>query len=105
MAKKYRYSVTRKKGSRGGMAGLVISIMSAGLLLASVIISFIYRGNGDYLVGAFGLLGFMLAVYGFTEGVRALLDKNSGHILSTAGTIASGVMAVVWLCLFLLGVK
>ena len=105
MAKKYKYSFTRKNEAKGGREAVILSAVSLALFLVLIVVSFCYAGEGGPILGAVGLVAMLLALYGCYLGLKGLVEKDTGHRLSAIGTICAGVMSIVWLALFLVGVK
>ncbi len=106
MAKKYKYSFTRKNEAKGGKRKRWCLPESLSLLSVLIIVSFAFSGNGGTVLGAVGLCAMILAVYGFgILGLKGLSERNAGHRHATIGTLAAGGMSILWLALFLAGVK
>ena len=105
MAKKYKYSFTRKNEAKGGKEALVLAGISFAAFLVLIIVSFAFSGNGGTVLGAVGLCAMILAIYGFYLGLKGLSERNAGHRHATIGTLAAGGMSILWLALFLAGVK
>ena len=62
------------------------------------------RKAGIY-IGVLGLTGIMMAAAGFVTGLGSFKEKHKNHRSSTAGSLINGVLAVLWLALFLIGVS
>ncbi len=90
--------------SKGGYAAVWMAGISCFFLLADVFLSYYFEGKGGLLLGAIGLFSMATAVYGFYIGMRSFRESRVSHRLSAIGSIASGVMAMFWLGLFLLGI-
>lgn len=105
MAKKYKYSFAGKKEVREGRGAIVLSALALTLFFVSLIFSYISEGNAGILVGAFGLFSFLCSIYGFWLGLSALKTRQKGHATAAIGSITSGMIAIVWLAVFILGLK
>lgn len=105
MAKRYKYSFTRKNEAKGGREALVLAGISFAAFLVLIFVSFAFSGNGGTILGAVGLFAMILAVYGFCLGLKGLSERNTGHRYAAIGTIAAGGVSILWLALFLAGVK
>lgn len=105
MAKKYKYSFAGKKEVREGRGALVLSALALALFFISITISYISEGNAGIAVGAFGLFSLLCAAYGFYLGMSVLKLRQKGHTIATIGSITSGIVAILWLTVFLLGLK
>ncbi|MDO4490073.1 MAG: DUF6142 family protein [Lachnospiraceae bacterium] len=105
MAKKYKYSFAGKKEVREGRGAVVLSSLSLALFFISISMSFITEGNAGIVTGAFGLFSFLCAVYGFYLGLSLLRTTQKGHGIAAVGSITSGIVALMWLAVFLMGLK
>lgn len=105
MAKRYKYTVTRKKEAAGGVLSLVLALVSCLLLMMSTVIAAVQNGNAAIWLGGAGLISLGLSVYGFIVGLGNLKDKELGHRWGTIGSLLCGILAAVWLGVFLTGVK
>ena len=104
MAKRYRYAFTRKKEAAGGKWSVTMAVLSVLLLPASVLCAFVNKGEGYHITGGLCLLAALLSVYGFFLGLSSFKEKNTGHLASIVGSIANGVISIVWLGIYLSGV-
>lgn len=105
MAKRYKYKLALDEETKGGTAALWMAAISGLLFLAAVLISFGLAGKAGIYVGAFGLAGILMAAAGFVTGLASFKEKHKNHRFSTAGSLINGVLAVLWLALFLIGVS
>ena len=104
MSKKYNYSFVDKKTGSKQKRALILAAVSALLLAAAAVISVASGGAGGAFLGGFGLGGILFALWGFIYSIR-LLSKRMTSRMVFAGAIFCGVMFIVWLPLFLLGVR
>ncbi|MBR2765609.1 MAG: hypothetical protein IKE03_06480 [Blautia sp.] len=104
MAKRYRYAFTRKKEAAGGKWSVAMAVISVLLLPASVFYAFLNGGDKPYITGGLCLLAALLSVYGFFLGLGSFKEKNTGHLASIVGSLANGVISIVWLGIYLSGV-
>lgn len=105
MAKKYKYSFAGKKEAKEGRGAIVLSAIALALFFASMLISYFTEGNAGILVGAFGLFSFMCSLYGFYLGISVLKTRRKGYTIAAIGSISSGLVAIIWLSMFLMGLK
>lgn len=106
MADKRRYRFTEKVQSKDGIFSLRMAILSFFLLVADVIFSFAMGGKAGYLAGVIGLVAFLFAIYGFYTGMKSFSEnKKASPLFPVIGSISSGVLVVVWLTLFLGGIR
>lgn len=105
MAKKYKYSFAGKKEVREGRGAIVLSALALALFFISISISYISEGNAGIVIGACGLFSFLCAVYGFYLGLSVLKTRQKGQAIAVVGSISSGIVAILWLTVFLMGLK
>ena len=105
MAKRFRYTSRFRPEAHGGVAAFLMAAISALLFLVAVVISYIHIGQGGIVLGAIGLVGLLLAVVGFFIGINSFSEKERSHRFSTLASIANGIIAVVWLGLYLVGIS
>ena len=103
MAKKYTDNFIRKK-SEGGGSAVRLAAVSGGLFVIDAVISFIFGGQAGVYVGAVALFAMLTAVYGFYLGLKSFGETKVSHSRSVIGSVSCGVLAVLWLALFLIGV-
>ena len=104
MKRRYRYAFTKKEEAEGGFASVVFAGCSLVLFLAAVFISFIWEGNAESWIGAFGVMAILFSICGFSIGIKSFQEKEKNYKLSVLGAMANGIFAVGWLALFLMGV-
>lgn len=104
MAKRYRYSFTKKKEAGKGKLSVGLAAGSALLFVTAVVAAFLLEGKLGFLVGGVGLFATLLSVYGFIMGLRSFSEENRSHKTSIIGSITNGVIMIVWLGVFLTGV-
>lgn len=103
--KKYKYSFAPDAQSGNGVFATVAGAVSLALFLVVCILSLLRGGDANAAVGAIGLFGFLFSVYAFIVGIRSLREKKVNHRFCIVGSIASGIMSVIWLALFFGGIK
>lgn len=102
--KRYKYSFTRKKHSVKGIISTGLAGISIMLFFAASICSLAFHGNGGMYLGAMGLAGMCISVYGFILGLLSFSEKNRDQLFCKTGSVANGMLMVVWLSLFLVGI-
>ncbi len=105
MAKKYKYSFTQKNESKEGLEALIFAGISFASFLILSILSFAFLGGGGTVLGAVGLVAMLLALYGCYLGLKGLARRGMRKRYAASGTICAGVVAILWLAVFLVGVK
>ena len=105
MAKKYKYTFTKKDGDHGGRDAGILAAVSFGLFLLLSLVSFGFSGQAGTALGAVGLFAMLLSLYGCCVGFRSIIRQKLIQRSSIVGSIASGVVFILWLALFLVGVS
>lgn len=101
--KKYKYDFAVKKESGDGKA----SIVYAGLSFAFVLVSFcsVYFGISEAVAGIVGFAATLLSLAGFMVGLSSLRDRDAHHSFGIFGTVSNGLLAVIWIGLYLAGIN
>ena len=106
MAKKrYKYSFTKKRHTRGGVESSILALVSCLLFLGAAICALALNGQGGMYLGALGILTLGLSVYGFILGLKSFSEQNREFLYSKVGSVANGVLMVIWIALFLVGIS
>lgn len=104
MAKRQKYKFTKKEYAKKGIFSSVLAAVSLFLFLTACVLSFGFRGAAGVYVGGIALMAMLFSVYGFYTGLSGFSEKNCSHVFCIAGAIANGILMVIWLALFLIGV-
>ena len=99
IVRKRSYKFTDKKPSIKGIISTLYFLMSLGLVIYAISISFKTKGDGNIAVGALGIEAFLVAIGGFAMGLYSFKEDNVFLRFPWIGTIGN---AMIWL--FLLGV-
>jgi len=86
-------------------ASIVFSGLSLGILLITILVASVLEGKGGLVLGAAGLVGALFALYAFIIGMLALARRESRYRLCVAASIISGLMMIIWLTVFLNGLR
>lgn len=68
------------------------------------IISGVNGGEGGILIGIAGIILFLLSIFGFILSYRALKQKDIYYRFPMTGLITSGLMMIVFVILYMLGI-
>lgn len=104
MAKRYRYAFVRKKEAAKGKLSIGLTISSLLLLVAAVVVSFWVPEQYTFITGGISLFAMMLSIYGFIMGLSSFSEENRMHRTSIIGSISNGIIVVMWLGFYLMGV-
>ncbi len=106
MANDKRYRFLKKTSPREGKIAAGLAGVSVLLLVLAAFISFLKGGNGGGPVGAIGFMALALSGYGFHVGLTALQDHTgASNRVTILGTLAAGVVTVIWLGIFFIGLQ
>ena len=86
-------------------ASILFSGLSLAILLITILAAFLMGGQGGLILGAAGLTGALFALYGFVIGMIALARRESRYRLCVVSAILSGLMMIIWLTVFLNGLR
>lgn len=84
---------------------IALSIASAVIMIAAIIFSFVKGGEGSTIIGAMGFVSIALAAFGFALGLIGLSQKKVDHKLSFIGTVAAGMIGILMLAIYFVGLK
>lgn len=104
MARRYRYALVRRKEAGKGKLSVGLAAASVLLFFAAVIITYFLGGQYPFIAGGICLFATFLSVYGFIMGLMSFSEVGRMHRTSIVGSIFNGVLMVVWLGFFLMGV-
>lgn len=105
MARKYKYSFVKKEDAQEGRRAAWTAAVSFGLFLILSLVSFAFGGKGGNALGALGLFAMLLAFYGCYIGFKSIGRHGRMQKFSVIGSLTSGAVSILWLALFLVGVK
>ena len=103
MARRYRYSFTKKKEAKKGKLSAGLAAASFLLFITAVALAYFLDTSLGFLVGGVGLFATLLSVYGFIMGLLSFSEEGKSHKTSMIGSIANGLIMVVWLGIYLTG--
>ncbi len=105
MKKNHRFSVVNKKETKQDKLSIVLAVVSASALLFCIIASVAFGGKGGTFLGAVGLAAALLALYGCVLSFRTLYQKRRGSRLLYVSAVLNGVLFILWMAVFLSGLK
>ena len=104
MAKnRIRYTFRKENRFTDTVVSLILAAVSAFLLFGTVFLALSARRDGPAILGAAGLAGMLLAVYAFHLSMRSLSRRDPKIRQAMAAAAFSGVTAIGWIFMFLLG--
>lgn len=75
MARRYRYSFTKKKEAKKGKLSAGLAAASFLLFITAVVLAYLLDDSFGFLVGGVGLFATLLSVYGFIRDCSAFLKR------------------------------
>ena len=103
--KKRRYPAKYKPMSKENKLSVILSLASLAAFLFCMIMSAAMKGEAPSFIGGIGLASALLALYGCLLGIRELALAKIAYKKTYAGAIFGGVVFLIWLALFLTGIK
>ena len=104
MARRYRYSFTKKKEAGKGKLSVGLAVASLVFFAAAVTLALILEGSFGFIIGSMSLFAALLSVYGFIMGLRSFSEEGKSNRTSIIGSISNGIIMIVWLGIYLTGV-
>ena len=93
MARRYRYSFTKKKEAKKGKLSAGLAAASFLLFITAVVLAYLLDDSFGFLVGG---VGFIMGLLSFSEEGRS-------HKTSIIGSISNGLFLIVWIGVYLTG--
>lgn len=79
---------------------MLVSLLSFGM---SVGLSIRSHGNGEINVAAWGFTSVIFSALALSYSASSFLEKERNYILSKISLVTSGVLALFWFCVILVG--
>jgi hypothetical protein len=61
------------------------------------------KGNGEFILGVIGMLNFIIAVTGFTLGIKSFREKDIFYVAPVLGVGSNGIMTILLFSLYIVG--
>ena len=103
MSRKPTYSFAEKRHSQKGITSTVLGALSA--VICIVLVAMASGGKGGAYLGAIGMTAVIIAAAGLVTGLRSFKEKNRLSFFSKAGSMINGTILVIWLAIYLFGVR
>ena len=87
--------------------GLISVLMGVIVLLAFITISILSSlsgGNGGLILGAIGMLLFVMSVIGFVLGIKSCMEKEIYYMAPVTGMVLNGFLSVIFFILYMVGI-
>ena len=89
MARRYRYSFTKKKEAKKGKLSAGLAAASFLLFITAVTLAYFLNDSFGFLVGGVGLFATLLSVYGFIMGLSSFSEEDRSHKTTNIDTISN----------------
>lgn len=99
-----KYKFSDKSQTLGGTLSTLMGAGSLVCLLYGIYVSFSADGNGGIIVGALGILAFMLSFTGMLLGLMSFKEQDKFYMLSKAGSLLCGIIFIAMLAILLMGI-
>lgn len=103
MAKQKQYSFLEKKPSKRAKSAIRYGALSVGVFLILLMLAFLTSGSLPQASGGIGFMGVVLSMVGFITGMKDMIQSPSPNIYTTIGTLMSGVIFMIWMGMYILG--
>lgn len=104
MQKNKKISYIKKPLAKNSLIGLPCAVLALLCCVCSMTISIRLQGQGGVNVAAWGFSSMVFAAFGLWYGVHGLLEKEKNYILARIGVAISGLLAVAWISLIIVGI-
>lgn len=103
MARRYRYSFTKKKEAKKGKLSAGLAAASFLLFITAVVLAYCLDASYGFIVGGVSLFATLLSVYGFIMGLLSFSEEGRSHKTSIIGSMSNGMILIVWIGVYLTG--
>lgn len=99
-----KYKFSDKSQTLGGTLSAFMGAGSLVCLFYGIYVSFSADGNGGVIVGTLGILAFILSLTGMILGLMSFREQDKFYMLSKVGSLLCGIICIVMLAIFLMGI-
>ncbi len=96
--------LTDKRHPMSGIASSILAIISFVSFAAACIISGLDAGNAGLGIGLIGVSCFLVSTAGFIMAWISLHQENIRPLFPTIGSVANGLLIILYMILYILGV-
>lgn len=98
-----KYKFSNKSQTLGGTISVLLGAASVASFAYGVYISFLAGGEAGLETGSMGMLALMLAGIGCIIGFLSFREENKFYTLSRVGSLLCGIMTIMMLSVFVIG--
>lgn len=99
-----KYKFSDKSQTLGGTLSALMGAGSLVCLLYGIYMSFSADGNGGIIVGALGILAFILSLTGMILGLMSFKEQDKFYMMSKVGSLLCGIIFIAMLAIFFMGI-
>lgn len=101
--KRKNFIFTDKSHAIKGVMSSVFALLSAGLLVLAVYLSYEKQGQAGITIGSIGLWSMIIAMIGVYLGVISFWEKEKYYFFSKTGTLLNVILFIIWCAIFFIG--
>ncbi len=105
MPRKGKYTFIKKKETPDVLLSILLSGVSLIILIVTVALAAAGIAQETYIPGVLGLMALLLSAYALRISFRILAGRRSAFRLPAVSTLFSGTMTILWIVIFLSGVR
>ncbi|MDF2800471.1 MAG: hypothetical protein K0S61_374 [Anaerocolumna sp.] len=102
--KKDSFKFSGRSHSVKGLISVSLAVVSLLSIVISSIISAITHGNGSMVLGAVGIIAFIVSLVGFILGIKGSLEKEIYYTAPIVGMIINGMLFLFYFVLYVVGI-
>lgn len=99
--KKYKFS--DKQQSLGGTISTIMGLLSLGLLIYGIRLSYAVQGQAGIYVGSIALCSLLLSLVGCIIGLISFREEDKFYSLSKVGSLLCGIIAIFMAAVLMMG--
>ena len=98
-----RYKFSDKSPTLGGTISTIMGVVALLTFVWGVFVSFKAKGNAGAEVGTCAIIASLLALIGLIIGLISFKEDDKFYLLSKIGSLLCGILLVVMIAIFLMG--
>ncbi len=98
-----KISYIKKPFARRSFVSLGTTLVALFCCVMSLWLSIRMQGNGGLNTAAWGLSSLLFSCAGLGYGVTSFMEKECNYVLARVGAGISGVLALFWICMVIVG--
>lgn len=102
--KKDNFKFSGRSHSVRGLISVSLAVVALLSIVISSIISAISHGNGSLILGAVGIVAFIISLVGFILGIKGSMEKEIYYTAPVVGMIVNGLLFMFYFVLYVVGI-